>query len=199
LENFQRFLAAEDEVEKRNFKKVFVSDVRKHIDTIAAKYIRPDENTYDFALMYVPAENIYYEIIVKDEVTEGDHTLANRAMVKRVIPVSPNTLYVYLNTIVLGLKGLRVEKAAQEILKGLARLGNDLEKIQESFRKVGVHLRNAQSSYEDSTHRLGKFGDRMERLHGQPEATVGEVLEVEGEEKVHVLPSGDEKNRSAGL
>jgi len=169
LENFQRFLAASDEAEKKNLRKVFTSDVKKHIDAIAQKYIRPDEGTYEFALMYVPAENIYYEIIVKDELTEGEHVLANHAMQKKVIPVSPNTLYIYLQTIALGLKGLRIEKTAKEILNGLTRLGSDLEKISEAFRKVGVHLRNAEGAFEDADGRLNKFSDKIERLHGGAE------------------------------
>jgi DNA recombination protein RmuC len=189
LENFQRFVAASDEAEKKSFRKMFVSDVKKHIEAIASKYIRPDEGTYDFALMYVPAENIYYEVIVKDEAAEGEHLLAHHAMKKRVIPVSPNTLYVYLNTIVLGLKGLRIEKAAQEILNGLARLGNDLGRIQEAFRKVGLHMQNARGAYEDAENRLGKFGEKMERLHGQPGELSGEALLAVEEAKMRALPA----------
>lgn len=189
LENFQRLMVAQDEVEKKQWKKQFVTDVKKHIDAIAQKYIRPVENTYDFALMYVPAENIYYEVIIKDEIMEGDHRLANYAMKKRVIPVSPNTLYVYLHTIVLGLKGLQVEKAAQQILAELTRLTGDLGKIQESFRKVGLHLHNAQGSFEDAQGRLGKFGDRMERLHGQPQGAL-ETADVGAQ---FIAPPSDEK------
>jgi len=165
LENFQRFLAATDEAEKKALRKTFTNDVKKHIDAIAQKYIRPDEGTYEFALMYVPAENIYYEIIVKDELTEGEHVLANHSMAKKVIPVSPNTLYIYLQTIALGLKGLRIEKAAKEILNGLSRLGSELEKITDSVRRVGTHLRNAQGAFEDADSRLTKFSDKIERMH----------------------------------
>ncbi|HKY64705.1 MAG TPA: DNA recombination protein RmuC [bacterium] len=192
LENFQRFLAAENEADKKAFKKVFVSDVKKHIDAIAQKYIRPDENTFDFALMYVPAENVYYEIIVKDDLTEGDHLLANAAMARRVIPVSPNTLYVYLHTIVLGLKGLSIEKAAQDILNGLARLDVDLEKISDCFRKVGVHLNNARGAYEDAEVRLAKFGDKMERLHGQSGGPETPLPTDPEQDKVRLLPTGNQ-------
>ncbi|HCU23677.1 MAG TPA: hypothetical protein DF383_01570 [Deltaproteobacteria bacterium] len=187
LENFQRLIAAASEAEKKSFKTQFVSDVKKHIQAIAEKYIRPEESTYDFALMYVPAENVYYEIIIKDELSEGEHRLANYAMHRRVIPVSPNTLYVYLHTIVLGLKGLTVEKAAKDILSGLARLNADLGRIVEAVRKVGVHLRNAQGSYEDAENRLAKFGDRMERLHGGAES---EAADSSAAEKVRLLPAG---------
>ncbi len=190
LENFQRMVDATEESEKKQFRKTFVSDVRKHIDAIAAKYIRPTEGTFDFALMYVPAENIYYEVIIKDEAAEGEHVLATRAMMKRVIPVSPNTLYVYLNTIVLGLKGLQIEKRAHEIFNDLARLGNDLNKIQETFRKVGVHLHNAQNSYDDTQHRMGRFSDRMERLHGKTESAAV-TAPLATEESLAVLPPGE--------
>lgn len=194
LENFQRLLATEQEAEKRALKTLFVSDVKKHINAIADKYIRPDEDTFDFALMYVPAENVYYEIIIKSDLSEGDHLLANYAMARRVIPVSPNTLYVYLHTIVLGLKGLRIEKEAKEILNGLNRLGADLGRIAEAFRKVGVHLNNAQGAFEDAEGRLTKFGDKMGRLHGQGEGAAAVAGAVAGEsslensEKVRLLP-----------
>lgn len=166
LENFKRLVEEPSDPLKQQHRKAFVSDVRKHIDAIAQKYIRPNEGTFDFALMYVPAENIYYEVIIKDMATEGEHVLAERAMQKRVIPVSPNTLYVYLRTIVLGLKGLKVEKEAQRIQADLGRMSQDLGRIQEALRKVGVHLHNAQGAYEETEGRLDKFSDRMERLHG---------------------------------
>jgi len=187
LENFQRLLSAEQETEKKNLKTLFVSDVKKHINAIADKYIRSDEDTFDFALMYVPAENVYYEIIIKDDLTEGDHLLANYAMARRVIPVSPNTLYIYLHTIVLGLKGLTIEKTAKEILDGLARMGTDLGRISEAFRKVGVHLNNAQGAFEDADGRLGKFGEKMGRLYGQSESGAENTLSAD--EKVRLLPT----------
>lgn len=186
LENFQKFLQAPGEEEKKTLRRLFVGDVKKHIEAIAQKYIRPDEGTYEFALMYIPAENVYYETIIKDQMAEGDHVLAHLAMKKRVIPVSPNTLYVYLQTIALGLKGLTIEKAAQEILTGLSRLGADLGRITEAFRKVGVHLHNAQGAFEDADGRLTKFGDKMERLHGGT-AEAGETPAVNEEEKIRLL------------
>ncbi len=186
LENFQRYIACETEAEKKSFKKLFTSDVKKHIDAIAQKYIRPDEGTYEFALMYVPAENVYYEIIIKGDLSEGEHQLAEHAMKRRVIPVSPNTLYVYLHTIALGLKGLKIEKVAQEILHSLSRLGADLGKISDAFRKVGVHLHNARGAFEDADGRLSKFGDKMERLHGGAEVAAEEPQLTE-EDKIRLL------------
>lgn len=195
LENFQRYLSTQSEEEKKAAKKNFISDVRKHIDAIATKYIRPDEGTYDFALMYVPAENLYYEMVIKEDLAEGSQDLIQRAMEKRVIPVSPNTLYVYLNTIVFGLKGLQIEKAAQQIFHGLTRLSQDLERVQDSFRKVGGHLQHARGAYEQAEQRLGRFSDRMEKLSQSSESPQDPALKTpqdssdNSEEKLHLIPA----------
>ena len=109
LENFRRMLDEAEEDKRRPVRRQFVRDVKTRIDEIAKKYILPDEGTFDFALMYVPAENVYYEIIIKDETDAGDEPIAAYALAKRVVPVSPNSLYAYLQVIILGLRGLRIE------------------------------------------------------------------------------------------
>src|SRR5207247_5437300 len=96
-------------------------DLKAAGDQIGQAYSLPDEGTFEFALMYIPAENVYYEIIVKDEGVEEDSP-ATYAMGRRVIPVSPNSFYVYLQVIVLGLRGLHIEHDAREIQGRLARL-----------------------------------------------------------------------------
>jgi len=116
--------------------------------------------------MYIPAENVYYELIIKDEAVDTDKALLNHAFTKRVIPVSPNSFYAYLQTILLGLKGLHIEEQAQEILKNLARLSGDFRKFQEEFELVGRHLTNAKSKYDDADKRLEKFSDRLQTLSG---------------------------------
>ena len=146
LENFKRVVETATEEERKTAKKKFIADVKKHIDAIAGKYILPDEGTFDFALMYIPAENVYYELIIKDEVVDTDKALLNYAFAKRVIPVSPNSFYAYLQTILLGLKGLHIEAQAQDILKNLARLSGDFEKFQDEFELVGKHLTNTKTT-----------------------------------------------------
>ncbi|MBM3295561.1 MAG: DNA recombination protein RmuC [Candidatus Aminicenantes bacterium] len=166
LENFRKFVQEEGEREKAAHRKKFAADVRRHVDAIAAKYILPDEGTYAFALMYVPAENIYYETIIRDEAFGEEKSLYGYALQKKVIPVSPNSFYAYLQVIVLGLKGLQVEKSAKEILQSLSRLGGDLARFQGDFDLVGTHLGNARSKYEDAEKRLGKIADKVEKLGG---------------------------------
>jgi DNA recombination protein RmuC len=166
LENFRRVVETATEEERKAAKRKFISDVKKHVDAIAGKYILPDEGTFDFALMYIPAENVYYELIIKDEAIDTEKALLNYAFARRVIPVSPNSFYAYLQTILLGLKGMHVEEQAQEILKNLARLSGDFEKFRADFELVGKHLTNVKSKYDDADKRLGKFGDRLQSLTG---------------------------------
>ena len=166
LENFKRVVETATEDERRIAKKKFIADVKKHIDAIAGKYILPDEGTFDFALMYIPAENVYYELIIRDEAVDTDKGLLNYSFSKRVIPVSPNSFYAYLQTILLGLKGLHIEEQAQEILRSLARLSGDFRKFQEEFELVGKHLTNTKMRYDESDKRLAKFGDKLQSLTG---------------------------------
>lgn len=157
LENFKRFLAAVDEQEKAAARKKFIADVKDRINEIASKYILPEEDTYDFALMYIPAENVYYEVIIKED-------MLTFCLAKKVIPVSPNTFYAYLQVICLGLKGMRIEQNAQEILKSLGMLSNEMTKFKEDFELTGSHLVNAGKKYDDSARRLGRFSDKLQNI-----------------------------------
>lgn len=164
LENFKRVIEVSSEEEQRAAKRKFIADVKKHIDAISGKYILPDEGTFDFALMYIPAENVYYELIIRDEAMDTDKGLLNYAFAKRVIPVSPNSFYAYLQTILLGLKGMHIEERAQDILTNLARLSGDFRKFQEEFELVGKHLTNTKSRYDEADKKLSKFEDKLQSL-----------------------------------
>jgi DNA recombination protein RmuC len=178
LENFRRVVETATEEERKIVKKKFISDVKKHVDAIAGKYILPDEGTFDFALMYIPAENVYYELIIKDEAVDTDKGLLNYAFAKRVIPVSPNSFYAYLQTILLGLKGMHVEEQAQEILKSLARLSGDFEKFRTDFDLVGKHLTNTKARYDEADKRLAKFGDKLGSLTTSEKTVIEETKKL---------------------
>lgn len=164
LENFQKALVAPEEGIKKNFLKLFAADVKKHIEAISKKYILPEEGTCDFALMYIPAENVYYEAFIKDEALGEGKSLREYAFEKHVIPVSPNSFYAYLQTILLGLRGLRVEESAREIIKQLSGLNSQLAKFQEEFRKLGKHIEQAKGSFELAQRQLDKFSDKLVSL-----------------------------------
>lgn len=164
-ENFKASLAALTEEEKNLYSKKFVSDVKNRINEISAKYILPDEGTFDFALMYIPAENVYYEATIKQD-------LLSYCLGKKVIPVSPNTFYAYLQVICLGLRGLQVERNAKEILSNLSRLQQDLIKFNEDFRLVGGHIKNAFQKYTDAEKRLDKFQDKLSSSASNPQNAI---------------------------
>ncbi len=167
-ENFRRVIDAPTDAERATARKQFMRDVKKHIDAIATKYILPDEGTYDFALMYVPAENVYYETIIKEEASSEEHQLFSYALQRRVVPVSPNSFYAYLQTILLGLRGMKVEQQAQEILATLSRLRGDFERVEENFRLLGKHLTNAASTYTDTEKSLTKLDAKLGQIE-QPQ------------------------------
>ena len=166
LENFRRMVEESDEERRQSFRKAFGRDVKLRIEEIAKKYILPDEDTFDFALMYVPAENVYYETIVKDDSSE-DESIATYALSRRVVPVSPNSLYAYLQVIILGLRGLKIEANAREIQNDLIRLGGDIDRVREHFDKVRTHLGNAQKQFEEADRDLGRFEAKLEAVEGK--------------------------------
>jgi DNA recombination protein RmuC len=174
LEDFRRLLQATDNDDRQRSRRAFVARVKKHVDDIAAKYILPDEGTYDFALMYVPAENVYYETIVRDEEFGGERSLASHALERKVIPVSPNCFYAYLQAIVLGLRGLRIEDHAREVLGQLARLGGDLGRFRDDFRVLGKHLTNAAQTHAAADRRLDRLAGKLAGIAGgeEPERPV---------------------------
>jgi DNA recombination protein RmuC len=161
LENFKRVIEAQNDTDKKAARKKFVADVKKHIDDIASKYILPDEKTFDFALMYIPAENVYYETIIREEIDQEDSAVSAYALGRKVIPVSPNSFYAYLQAIVLGLKGLRIEKNAEALMQHIDRLKGDFARFGEEFSILGKHLTSAKSKYDDTAKRLEKFGDKL--------------------------------------
>ena len=164
LENFRRILDSTEAEERKSVRRAFISDVRKHIDKIAQSYILPEEGTFDFALMYIPAENVYYETIVQEDGASPGEGLFEYSVKRRVIPVSPNSFYAYLQVIVLGLKGMHIEETARELLSKLGSLKKDFGLFEEKFTLVGKHLGNSKTAYEDAEKRLNRVGTRLENL-----------------------------------
>jgi len=174
LEDFRRLLQATDDEERQRSRRAFIARVKKHVDDIAAKYIVPDEGTYDFALMYIPAENVYYETIVRDEELGGERSLSSHALERKVIPVSPSCFYAYLQAIVLGLRGLRIEDHARDVLAQLARIGGELGRFRDEFRILGKHLTNAAQTHATADRRLDRLAVRVAAIAGgdEPERPV---------------------------
>ena len=164
LENFRRIAESESEDEKRVLRRDFLRDVRKRVDEIASRYIRPAEGTLPFALMYVPAENVYYEAVIRNE--DEPFQLYRYCLEKRVIPVSPNSFYAYLQTIMVGLKGMQVSQRAETIVREIESLKIELEKFSKAYDTVGTHIKNATAKLEESSRLLNKVELRVEGLSG---------------------------------
>jgi DNA recombination protein RmuC len=162
LPAFEQMITAEDENEKTKLRRQFQADVTKHIDKIAAHYILPTEGTLDFALMYIPAENVYYETIVKYENDRTD--ILEYALDKKVVPVSPNLLYAYLMTIVMGLHGMQIEKEAAAIRANLQKLSAGLGSFTGNWDTLWRHLRNAQGQYDEGQKNLTQFQIHLEQI-----------------------------------
>jgi DNA recombination protein RmuC len=170
LENFRKMLDAKSDQEKKTAARLFRSDVKKHIDAIAEKYIVPDEGTFDFALMYIPAENIYYETIIREESFGDEDGLYEYATRARVVPVSPNSFYAHLRVIALGLKGLQIERGAKEIFQNLARLNTELQKFSGIFDTLGKHLNNAKTNYDLADKQFGVLSEKIAASQTLPES-----------------------------
>jgi DNA recombination protein RmuC len=158
LDNFERLADAETDDERALHEKAFARDLKNHVDAIAQKYIRPDEGTYDFALMYLPSEGVYYELVCG-----RTGALLQYAHEKRVFPVSPTTFTSQLQVIVLGLKGMQIEQRAHEVMAYVAQLQGDFSRFRDDFQVVGKHLGNAQSKFAEAEKRLDRFDTKLER------------------------------------
>ena len=176
LDNYSRLVEAENDDERTLAEKQFARDVKMHIDAIAAKYIRPDEGTYDFAFMYIPVEAVYYELACGKT-----GALLSYAHSRRVFPVSPTTFTAYLQVIALGLRGMQIEQHAQEVMAYVAELQRDFERFGDDFDKVGTHISHAQSKYHEAAKRLDRFETKLERAAEEREEIEAEtVLELPG-------------------
>ncbi len=166
VESFVRFLTIPDDEpdKKKKEYRAFIATIKHHANDIAKKYICPDENTFDFAFMYIPAENVYYETIIRNDGTINSDSLYSWLLQKKVIPVSPNSLYAYLQVILLGLKGMKIQESAKEILQGLDQLSGDLRRFQSDYSVLGKHIKNAGNTFEGGNKYLEKFQGRYDQL-----------------------------------
>lgn len=170
LENFKKLAAdGSDDKAKELVKKELVRDIKKHVDDIARKYISKEEGSLDVALMYIPAENIYYETIVRED---DILNVRQYCFSKNVVPVSPSTLFAYIQIIILGMRGMQVSKKAKEILNTIKVMESEFAKVTDSFDVVGKHLSNAQSKYDDTNKILNRFETRLQGAIALSDANV---------------------------
>lgn len=160
LVNYQRMCMATSDLERGDAERAFAADVAKHIKDIKARYICPDEGTLDFAVMYIPAEGLYGEVL---RLAHAKKPIFESAMAERVIPMSPLTMHGYLQTVVFGLRCLQIEKNAEAILGLCGRLEQDVGHFAAEYDVLGTHIANAQKKFGDGARKLERFRSTLER------------------------------------
>lgn len=166
MENYRKMAEAEGEKEKKLHEKIFIQDVKKHIDDISSKYILTDEGTIDFALMYIPSESVYYEIA-------NYISLYEYSSRKRVLPVSPMTFYAFLRSILVGFEGQKITKQAHKIL-------SNIRSIQKEYLKVGENLDTLQKHINNSYNMMGSINSGFSKL-GQQIDNTNSIGDIEDE------------------
>jgi DNA recombination protein RmuC len=161
MANYQRICDATDDIARSEAERAFATDVTQHVKAIQTRYIVPDEKTLDFAVMYVPAEGVYAEVL-RSSSRRG--SVFETALQSRVVPMSPLTLFGYLQTVLYGLRCMRIEEHAEAILGLCGRLEQDLTRFAEDYDTLGRHLTNARGRYEDGARKLDRVRDRLERM-----------------------------------
>jgi len=154
VENFAKHLKSDSIKDKSYFAKQFVNDVKKHIKDISSKYILPSEGTVDFAFMYIPSEAVFSQICSEQE-------LMILAKIQRIYPVSPNTLYAHLQTVLLAFEGQKIEENAKTVMRLLKSLQKDYAKMDESVILLGRHLQNASNQYNNTFNQFNILGQKL--------------------------------------
>ncbi|MFH1401838.1 MAG: DNA recombination protein RmuC [Parcubacteria group bacterium] len=179
LENYNRILGEKDEARRQDLEKIFKQDLKNRIDE-TAKYIRPQEGTMEFAFMFIPAEAIYYDLLVNKigAVKANTRDLIDYAMrEKHVHIVSPTSFYAYLQTIIQGLRALQIEESAKEIKKRVELLGRHIANYDEYFKKLGNNISGTVNCYNIAYKELGKIDKDVVKIAGSEPAIEPKELE----------------------
>ncbi|AKM79793.1 MAG: hypothetical protein UX85_C0001G0049 [Candidatus Beckwithbacteria bacterium GW2011_GWB1_47_15] len=155
LENFRKMTTADSKAERVAAKKEFARDVKKHVVAIASKYIFPEEGTLDLAIMYIPSEAVYHEIATTPALLEFAKTY-------RIYPVSPNTLYMVLQSLLLSFEGQKIEAKTREIFRLMRAIQKDYEKTESVLELLGKHLNNAYNQFANVAKSFNLLGQKLD-------------------------------------
>jgi DNA recombination protein RmuC len=189
LDAFQQIETEGEEARKR-----FVSAVKLHADSIAKKYIVPDEDTLDLALMFVPSEAVYYELLRSSD--SRGLAVDGYCRTKKIIPVSPNTLYAHLSVIAMGLRGMQIEENAKRLASNLAGMRKQMDTFSEQFERMGTHLKNAQQCYAEADKRFDKASNTLDSLLSTGDTSLPVVEDAQGSLALPTV-AGAAKKKSA--
>ncbi|GAC1492010.1 MAG: DNA recombination protein RmuC [Candidatus Limnocylindrales bacterium] len=164
MESFNALAAATDDADRKLKRRAFLQAVKRHVDAVA-KYVAPHEGTIDYCFMYIPAENVYYEAIIRES---EDLDLREYCAMRRVIPTSPNTLLAYLQLVSAGLRGLAMHERSRELQDGIQHVALEVERFRSQHEQLGRHLDNAAKKYAESLRTLDRATDAIGALGRTP-------------------------------
>ncbi len=179
LENYNRILEEKNEANRENLEKLFKQDLKNRIDE-TSKYIRPKEDTMDFAFMFIPSEAIYYDLLINQVGTVKTNTrdlIEYAFQQKHVIIVSPTSFMAYLQTVLQGLRALQIEESAKEIRKRVEELGRHLGNYEQFMKKLGVNLATTINTYNTSYKELGKIDKDVLHITGEAVGIESKLLD----------------------
>jgi DNA recombination protein RmuC len=165
LENYNRILETNNPEEKRRYETAFINDLKNRIEE-TSKYVKPEENTMDFAFMFIPSEAVYYDLLINKvgAVTEETNNLIYHAQRKKVVIVSPTSFLAYLQTVLQGLRNQKISEQAKEIIKQVEKLGKHMGSYSEHMVKLGTHLGTTVSIYNKASKELAKVDKDVVRI-----------------------------------
>ena len=167
LENYNRILEARDPADRERYEKLFRQDLKNRIDE-TAKYVKPGEGTMDFAFMFIPAEAVFYDLLVnKVGMVQAEDLIEYAFREKHVIIVSPTSFLAYLQTVLQGLRALHIEESAKEIRKRVEELGRHLTSYETYMKKLGTHLGTSVNMYNTAYKELGKVDKDVMHITGK--------------------------------
>ena len=172
-ETWNALAKAADETERRTKKRAFLQQVRRHIDAVG-RYVSPADGTIDFAVMYIPSESVYYDLVLREE--EGEPDLRAYCADRKVIPASPNTLLAYLQVVSLGVRGLAMQERTRELQQGVAAVRREFERFVELHDQLGRHLENATKKFDETDRALSRASSAIETLAQAPIAAGSEQV-----------------------
>jgi DNA recombination protein RmuC len=176
LENYNRLAggAVLSDDERKRYTDALRADLKTRIDE-TSKYIKPGEDTVDFAFMFIPSEALYYDLLINKIGATSERDLIQYAAEKRVYPVSPTTFYVYLQMVFQGLRQMQINKSAQQIIKGVGELQRHLMKYEDFLDKIGTHLQTTTNAYTTATKEFAKIDKDIVRLGNLPKDELPEA------------------------
>ena len=185
-DNYNRYLETSNLHDKEKFWKLYETDLKKQVKEINNKYIRPERGTSDFALMFIPSEAIYYETIAEKNYMGRPSTLYEYCQQHKVIPVSPNTFYAFLQVIVIGIRNLEIIKSARQLQEGLSAVQKSFDFFYKHYQNIGDQIEKAFKSYQQGNSHINRYKSRLDS-----------TLQIEGLKKhIESIPEhaqGEEK------